>query len=105
MPSEVDPFLEPGPIRFLLATAPAKERDQKSTVPKDDDFFEMCSFVEGDGQQSAPDVAEARDALESAGLTDEQLLQLNEDDICAGLLDRAERLRKAYADEHRSRQL
>ena len=36
-------------------------------------------------------------------LTDEQLLRLNADVICAGLLDRAARLRKAYAEEVRRR--
>jgi len=36
-------------------------------------------------------------------LTDEQLLLLNADVICAGLLDRAARLRKAYAAEVRRR--
>jgi hypothetical protein len=32
-------------------------------------------------------------------LTDQQLVRLNVDDICAGLLDRAARLRKAYLAE------
>jgi hypothetical protein len=39
-----------------------------------------------------------------SGLTDNQLHALNVDSICAGLLDRAERLRKAYTDEIRRRQ-
>ena len=38
-------------------------------------------------------------------LTDEQLLRLNAEVICAGLLDRAARLRKAYAAEVRRRNL
>ena len=38
-------------------------------------------------------------------LSDNQLLALNADDICAGFLDRAERLRKAYRNEIRRRQL
>jgi len=38
-------------------------------------------------------------------LSDNQLLAMNADDICAGFLDRAERLRKAYEDEIRRRQL
>jgi hypothetical protein len=37
-------------------------------------------------------------------LSDDQLAQLNVDDICAGLVDRAARLRKAYVDEQRRRQ-
>jgi hypothetical protein len=36
-------------------------------------------------------------------LTDQQLLRLNVDDICAGLLDRATRLRNAYLAERRRR--
>ena len=36
-------------------------------------------------------------------LTDQQLLRLNVDDICAGLLDRATRLRKAYLAERSRR--
>jgi hypothetical protein len=36
-------------------------------------------------------------------LSDEQLLRLNADAICAGYLDRAARLRKAYNDEVRRR--
>jgi hypothetical protein len=38
-------------------------------------------------------------------LTDEQLLRLNADAICAGYLDRAARLKKAYNDEVRRRKI
>ena len=137
---------------------------RRFTEPKDDEFFQMCGFAEvNNGQSATLDTAEARDALEAAGipcrvdvariepepdnspayteyrvlvpsslmlharsvldqqvfnpkeeadwkthlesLTNDQLLQLNEDDICAGLLDRASRLRKAYVDEIRRRKL
>ena len=40
-----------------------------------------------------------------ADLTDKQLLALNIDAVCAGFLDRAERLRKAYDDEIRRRKV
>ena len=38
-------------------------------------------------------------------LTDDQLRRITVDDICAGLLDRAERLRRAYLAERRRREL
>ena len=143
------------------AAAPTEERHAMLAVPKDDEFFDICSFANSQG--ASADAADARNFLEEAGipsrvdmvrvepepnnsrpyneyrvlvpstlmlhaksvldqqvfnpkeesdwkthlesLTDDQLLQLNEDDICAGLIDRATRLRKAYTDERRRRQL
>jgi hypothetical protein len=39
------------------------------------------------------------------GLTNEELLQFSADDLCAGLLDRAARLRKIYSEEINRRKL
>jgi hypothetical protein len=39
------------------------------------------------------------------GLTNEELLQFSADDLCAGLLDRAARLKKIYSEEVRRREL
>jgi hypothetical protein len=39
------------------------------------------------------------------GLTNEQLLQFSADDLCAGLLDRAARLRRIYSEEISRRKL